>query len=221
MKNFDYGNSSEFFKNAITTEIFENKIYEKFFSVEENDIVMDFGASIGPFTYSILDKKPKHVFCFEPSPEEFIVLNKNTLSGPVTCVNKAISSTNGKISNVNLFGNQDVFGDAFSLTFRDIIDYYNINKIDFLKTDCEGGEYDIFTEDNILWIKKNVKKIAGEWHLSTPEFKKKFKFFRDNILPYFDNYQIYSVDFIDIKWSLYSDTFIPYYNEIIVHIDNR
>jgi len=37
-------------KDAITQEIFEDKLYEQFFSVEKGDIVMDFGASIGPFT---------------------------------------------------------------------------------------------------------------------------------------------------------------------------
>ena len=55
-------------KDAITKEIFEDKLYEKFFTVEEGDIVMDFGSSVGPFTYSILDNKPKHVYCIEPSP---------------------------------------------------------------------------------------------------------------------------------------------------------
>ena len=69
---------ADFHKGAITEEIFNNNIYEKFFEVEEGDIILDVGASIGPFTYSILHKKPKHVFCVEPSESEFTTLIKNT-----------------------------------------------------------------------------------------------------------------------------------------------
>jgi hypothetical protein len=57
------------FKETVSKEIFEDNIYEKFFEVEKGDIVFDIGASLGPFTYSILDKEPSHVFCFEPSYE--------------------------------------------------------------------------------------------------------------------------------------------------------
>ena len=66
------------FKETITREIFEERIYEKYFEVEEGDVVFDIGASLGPFTYSILHKNPSHVFTFEPSFEEFktLVLNK-------------------------------------------------------------------------------------------------------------------------------------------------
>ena len=61
MENFNWGGSPEEFNKLIHKEIFEDKLYEKFFTVEEGDIVMDFGSSVGPFTYSILDNKPKHV----------------------------------------------------------------------------------------------------------------------------------------------------------------
>ena len=38
---------------------------------------------------------------------------------------------------------------AQSITFKTLLSAYGIEKIDFLKTDCEGGEYDIFTNENI------------------------------------------------------------------------
>jgi hypothetical protein len=51
--------------------------------------------------------------------------------------------------------------------------------------------------------------------------KCKFRWFRDNIFPQFDNIQIYSVDGVNIKWDLQNEHFIEYYNEIIVYMDNR
>ena len=57
----------DFHKNGMIMEIFTDQCYEKFYKIKEGDIVVDIGASVGPFTYSILHKKPKHVFCLEPT----------------------------------------------------------------------------------------------------------------------------------------------------------
>jgi len=220
LENFDWGTSSEWYIQTIKSEIFENRIYDKFFTVEEGDIVLDFGASTGPYTYSILDNKPKHVFCFEPSFEEFPTLVLNTRIGPVTCINKGISNTEGEILFGSLFGNENKAGLAYSTTFKKIISDYNLQKIDLIKTDCEGGEYDIFNVENLFWIKQNVKKIVGEWHLGSPETKEKFRIFRDVYLRVFNNYEIFSVDNVDIKWELFNEHFIEYYTEVIIYIKN-
>ena len=207
-------------KDAITQEIFEDKLYEKFFTVEEGDIVMDFGASIGPFTYSILDKKPKHVYCLEPSPEELNTLIKNTQNGPVTIINKGILDEEGQFE-FNLFGVEDGLKIAQSTTFDKIKEEFNISKIDFIKTDCEGGEYSIFNNKNFFWIKKNVKKVVGEWHLETPERKQQFRVFRDTYLRLFPKIEVFSTDGVNIKWDLWNEHFINYYRQVIIYIDNR
>ena len=64
LDNFDWGwmdqsDEGRIHKQHITVETFETKMYEKVFEVEPGDIVLDVGASVGSFTYSILDKKPK------------------------------------------------------------------------------------------------------------------------------------------------------------------
>jgi 16S rRNA A1518/A1519 N6-dimethyltransferase RsmA/KsgA/DIM1 with predicted DNA glycosylase/AP lyase activity len=99
LNGFDWGWMAEgdaFHQKAITFEIFEQNLYEKFFEVQKGDIVLDIGASVGPFTYSILDKKPSHIFCIEPSPIEHPTLEKNTENGPVTIIKKAITPTDGE-----------------------------------------------------------------------------------------------------------------------------
>ena len=211
---------SEFHRESITQEIFVDKCYEKFFEVEEGDVVLDIGASVGPFTYSILHKKPKHVFCFEPSESEFKTLVKNTIGHPVTQINKGVSNVNSVVMNDHLFGGEDQME---SITFKKFIDLYGIEKIDFLKTDCEGGEFHIFTDENFDWIKSNVRKIVGEWHIQLQghNYVEEFREFRDKYLSKFENFQIYSVDNVDIKWDLWNDHFLEYYKQIIIHIDNR
>jgi FkbM family methyltransferase len=228
LKGFDWGWMAEgdglFHKNAITDEIFEQKAYERFFEVQEGDIVLDVGASIGPFTYSILDKKPSHVFCIEPSPIEHPTLEKNTQEGPVTIIKKALTPTDGEHLLTYVFGLSDNIEQEIQLegiSFKTLLKENSINKIDFLKTDCEGGEYSIFTLDNFCWLKDNLGVAVGEWHLSTPELKQQFRIFRDVFLRLFPNHAVYSVDGIDIKWDLWNEHFIEYYNEVIIYINNK
>lgn len=207
----------EYHKEAAIKEIFEGKVYEKFFEVEPGDTVLDIGASIGLFTYTILEKGAKHVYCVEPSESEFKVLVKNTKGYPVTHILKGISKTNGIVEHGMLFGGETQME---GITFNKLLDLYSIERVDFFKIDCEGGEYDVFTPENLDFL-KTVPKIVGEWHLSTPEEKDLFRNFRDNILPNFNNYHIFSVDDIDIKWDLWNESFIEYYNQVIIYIDNR
>ena len=208
----------DYHKDSIINEIFNDNCYEQIVKVEEGDIVLDIGASLGPFTYSILHKNPKHVFCFEPSEKEFKVLVKNLMGYQVTPIPKGISNVNSLIETNTLFGGES---EMESITFSKFVTLYGLDKIDFIKTDCEGGEYDIFNDENINYILNNVKKITGEWHLNTPELKEKFRHFRDNYLSKFKNIKVYSVDGINIKWDLWNEHFIEYYNEVIIHIDNR
>jgi autotransporter strand-loop-strand O-heptosyltransferase len=225
LPDFDWGwmsnsndTNGDYHKHAMYDEIFTQGLYEQFFEVEEGDIVLDVGSSVGPFTYSILHKNPKHVFCVEPSESEFTTLIKNTLGHPVTHINKGLSNIIGVIEHDKLFGGETHME---SITFDKLVKLYGLNKIDFIKTDCEGGEYEIFKLGNLPFIKQNVKKIVGEWHLRTPEHKIEFRNFRDNILTHFNKIEVYSVDGVNIKWDLWNDHFIEYYNEVILYIDNR
>jgi len=210
----------EGFKQTVYKEIFVDNLYEKYFEVEPGDVVFDVGASLGPFTFSILNKNPSHVFAFEPSLAEFITLVKNTNFGPVTQINKGISNVDGEFNFEFVFENQDN-NKLYSTTFKSVISSYNISKIDFLKTDCEGGEYDIFNIENLLWIKSNVRKIVGEWHLRTPELKSKFKIFRDTYLRIFPNFKVRSWNGLNIEEKFWTDEFIDVFTEIIIYIDNR
>lgn len=208
---------NEFHKRGMIREIFIDRCYEKYFEINEGDLVVDIGASVGPFTYSILNKKPKHVFCVEPSEREIKTLVKNTLGHPVTIINKGISDKNSIVQTGMMFGGES---EMESITFEKLITLYGLEKIDFLKTDCEGGEYYIFTPENLDYIKNNVRKISGEWHLKFPDEKEKFRNFRDNILSQFQNYEVNSLDGIDIKWDLWNEHFIEYYNQIHLFINN-
>jgi FkbM family methyltransferase len=212
---FDWGEVSQKDKGVMLNECL-NRIYEKYFNVEENDIVVDIGGYTGDFTYSILDRNPEHCWIIEPVEDFFRTMYKNLKNYPVSFVRGAISDE------VELEMTYADFGSRVpGVNFKKFVENNCIDRIDFLKVDCEGGEYLIFTDENVYFLKNNVKKIACEIHLSDDDLKRKFRYFRDNILVKFDNYQINSVDGIDIKWDLFNEHFITYYNEILIYIDNR
>lgn len=205
----------EFHKRGMISEIFVNSNYERFREVKEGDIVVDIGASVGPFAYSILHKKPKHIFCLEPSEREFKTLIKNTIGNPITQINKGISDKNSIVDSDMLFGGESQME---SITFKKFIELFGLDRINFIKTDCEGGEYHIFTEENLDYLLNNVDHISGEWHLKTENEKSLFRNFRDNILIKFPSYEVFSVDGVNIKWDLFNEHFIEYYNQVIFYI---
>ena len=128
LEGFEWGVNDQRFIDIVTREVYDEKVYEFITEVKEGDVVMDVGASAGPFTRSILHKNPKHVYCVEPSKHFVPILEKNTEGHPVTIVNKAIVG--------ELYENPLVFYDSSSIdgiTFKNLVESYNIEKIDFLK----------------------------------------------------------------------------------------
>lgn len=218
-ENFDWGEASDKQKNSILQE-HSNKIYEQKFEVEENDVVVDIGAFVGDFTYSILHKNPEHCWVIEPVKTFYKTMYNNLKNNQVSFTRGAISDK--EKNDVNWDGSNST---GKGIIFKEFIDDNCIEKIDFLKTDCEGGEYFIFTEENFDYIKNNVRKIVGEFHLKDnsiiTDIKNKFLNFRDNFLIHFDNYHVISVDGVNIKWDLFNDHFLEYYTEVIIHIDNE
>ena len=233
-KELDWGllAKNEWFMNTLQGEIYDDEVYLKYFDVEIGDVVLDIGASVGPFSHSILNKKPKAIYCVEPHKELFETLSSNLeITGGTTrihLINSGIACVDGPVVFDGVYDDKNSSKDwtdnpvtANGITLTTLVKKYNIDSIDFLKMDCEGGEYDVFTAGNLDWIKANVRKISGEFHLHNDVYKARFKEFRDLYLKEFANHEILSMDYIDIKHDLWTDWFIEHYNTINLYIDNR
>jgi FkbM family methyltransferase len=221
-KKFDFGGTYDTFQEEITKELFIRNTYEGVYPVKKGDIVLDIGASVGPFTWDIMDRAKK-VYAMEPHKESCEWIRHNTEGFKnVEIIEKALGAET-KL-NVPFDGwcyddNKEAPPTMDTITFNDLLEKYNIDKIDFIKTDCEGGEYFLFREENIDFLKNNVRTIVGEWHLHDG-MDVDFRYWRDKWLPHFPNCEIHSIDGIDIKWDLYNEHFLEFYKQVIIHINN-
>ena len=191
---FKWGKNERYLSKIINQEVFVDEIYEKHFKIKENDIVVDIGANVGSFTYKAFQSNPQHVYSIEPSSILYPTLVENTSKyknstniraciGDTDLKNKVLSSEYGE----KIYDNVNAVYDI--LSFKTFIANNKIKKIDFLKCDCEGGEYFIFTKENKKWILDNIKYIAAEFHLwGVPDALDNFYKFRDLYLNSYSNY---------------------------------
>lgn len=172
-------------------EFWISKDYEWWYKVEPGDVVVDLGACIGMMSADSLDKGASKVYMVEGNRNLLKAAIKNVseyiMNEPdprVYPINAIIGSSKGVYITVEDETTKD---DVDKMLFEELIDTYNINKIDFLKVDIEGAEYDVFTEENLEYMMNNIKHIAIEIH--THKNLDKFFHFRDTFLNAFRNSQ--------------------------------
>ncbi len=157
-------------------------------------IGIDCGANIGLVTQDLL-KKCDHVYCFEPNPFAFKLLEARFRGlKNVTCFNKAVLEKGGK---VKLFFHKDSDKDEVKwstgstlLEFKgnilrekfvevEAIDLYSFIKklnceIEILKIDVEGVEYEIINKLIDTKLIYNIKNVFVELHAKKiPELEEK------------------------------------------------
>ena len=220
----------KWFHQQVQDEIFKDQVYERFFPVEQGDVVLDLGASVGVFPYAIKDRKPGRTICLEMEQDLVTTMRENFERNGINAevVPKGFGAADGKnyitgkFDPAKLHISDGTDGEMLdTISWPTLKQQYNIDHIDFLKTDCEGGEYNLFNDENFDWVLKNVRKVAGEFHLHTPEQKKQFRHFRDTYLKVLPNHQMLTLDYVDMKWALWEDWFIEKYSAVNLYIDNR
>jgi len=223
---FDYGDiplKDPYFKECLEREFFSDSQYEKYNNVKEGDVVVDIGASIGPFLHTIKDRKLLKIVAVEPMSAYHDLLFKNSFSDSIldfTLYKNAIGSVDGEILDLEWSSEREK---VETISFRSIIEQNNLDRINFLKLDCEGGEYNIFTEDNIDYLKNNVDYIAGEFHLNDEQMTESFKKMYKLLIEHNFNLRIESVDGVDnTQWFRDDLEYISNKKtQVIIYIDNR
>ncbi len=164
---------------VIFNQIWLTKTYTpKGFEIKEDNVILDVGAHIGLF--SIMAAKSASngkVYVFEPSEENFKLLEENVRLNKldnIELINKAVTKESGirefALSPDDPAGHSIPFGETSrqkiniqTTSLGDFLADKNINKVDFLKMDCEGAEYEIFYSCSDETLNK-IDKISMEYH---------------------------------------------------------
>ena len=181
----DFTNIQKWDVDYIIAEIFRDKVYNnEFVCVEEGDVVFDVGFNYGFFSLNASQYNPKKIIGFEPNPKlckkynfysnlpnvqlnEFGLSDKTQL---VTFYDNEASGRSTTLSDLNQIGIINSY-EVQMVSINEFIKTNSIHKIDYLKVDCEGGEYAIFESIDKGFLKNNVKKIAIEFHHPPSDIK--------------------------------------------------
>jgi hypothetical protein len=130
-------------------------------TINKGDVVFDLGSNMGFFSVKASELASK-VISVEGSPEAYSCLVENC------CHIENINTVNAIVmdKNSDYNGLWSKKGNPLRLTLEEIMDLFKIDKIDFLKCDIEGGEYDLFGNMSIDTLSK-IDKIAMETHIES------------------------------------------------------
>jgi len=167
---FEFSDEDPIFNNY--NEFFVDKIYDDL-NLKNLNICFDIGSNVGLFTKYLKLNNCNKIFCFEPNKTAFNSLQKNLkVESDVELFNLAVSHNNEPLrlyiddNNSLISSAHDIknnYYDVETITLKDIFDQNKIQKVDFVKIDIEGMEFDLIEnlEDSIF---QKIDKFLIEYH---------------------------------------------------------
>jgi FkbM family methyltransferase len=163
-------------------ETFLDQFYTRFgVPVEDDWTVMDIGAGIGDYAIHAAYGKPNvQVYAFEPFPGSFSLLRKNLALNKISHVHafqQAVWRKTGQLHldiasgeplqfsshnpDSRVENDQGLSVDAVSLD--SVLSKLNLSRLDLLKMDCEGAEYEILFNTPSAKFQM-IDRIIMEYH---------------------------------------------------------
>ena len=165
----------------ILKAIFYQREYADYFPFYQKATIIDIGAHYGYFSLfaCINSSKGSRIIALEPDSDNFRHLVQNIDNNNFTNIepiHQAIANQNGQIEFFSANGvNSSLINDyalsktkavpveVHAMTLQHLIEEKSISKIDFLKMDCEGAEYEILSGMTSEVFDK-ISTISMEFH---------------------------------------------------------
>lgn len=148
------------------------------FHLPPDAIVLDVGAHVGTFAVRAAHESPRgHVYAFEPTSENSALLRENIARNRLTnltVVQAAVGAKPGRatiaLDDANT-GMHSLYASTSGkraeevevVTLDDVIDERKLHRVDLLKLDCEGAEYDIILGASRTTLAL-IQRLAVEYH---------------------------------------------------------
>lgn len=165
--------------SELIDKIWREKIYNRNnYNIRKDFIVIDIGAHIGSFTV-YAGKKAKNVYCYEPVPDVFKVLEKNIKMNKLKNIFTNNCGVLNKRGERRIFINKSNISNSFfykdfnrksenfirvkTIILKDVFEENKIKHCDVMKIDAEGSEQEILKNAPEEYLNR-VDKIILEYH---------------------------------------------------------
>jgi FkbM family methyltransferase len=165
---------------AIVEEVFIDRCYDQFGGLGASPVVVDIGGYIGDFSlYAAKEMGAAKVFVCEPIEENLTLLRRNVerngLGDRIIVLPVAVSGEDGEIvmrvkkdTGNEVHASAHLYPEAEArkipcLSFATLMARYDVPKIDLLKIDCEGAEYDIVLtapDTSLMGVRRLIMEIT-------------------------------------------------------------
>lgn len=158
------------YDEQVVKEVIDEDQYRRWGDIQINkgDTVLDVGAHIGTFA-RLAAHYGADVFCFEPEPDNFDMLYRNTRAvhnihrEQIAVANAhtsllLVDKNRGELHKLMSYQTDDTI-EVFSKPLDEILEKHKV--VNLLKMDIEGAEYDVLYECKRL---DKIQQITMEWH---------------------------------------------------------
>ncbi len=184
-----------------------DKTHRLNYDLNEKSIVFDLGGFEGQWASDIFSKYCCTIYVFEPYMEYFEKIGKRFLK------NSKIKVYPFGLSNVTKSIGLSISGDSSS-TFKqgeasaeiklvraiDFMNENNIEKIDLVKINIEGGEYDLLEHLIDHPVVSKIENIQVQFHDFVPDAEKRMKNIQNNLKK--THVLTYQYEFVWENWKL-------------------
>ncbi|MEX0693247.1 MAG: FkbM family methyltransferase [Rhodospirillales bacterium] len=177
---------------TFTEELYQDIYALQHLALKTGDVFIDVGANVGFVSMYVAKRYPEaRIIAFEPAPETFRVLQNNLAENGidnVTALNRAVNADGrplellimpGDSGASNAFASdavvarfkRDMGGTVVSVeatTLERVFADYAIARCAVLKLDCEGAEYEILRQTNVL---ERIDRVVMELHINPDELR--------------------------------------------------
>lgn len=185
----------------------ENYWLKKYLIGKNKPVIIDVGANVGDYSSTVLAcNVSSRILAFEPHPKNYLKLTERINSENFSAYNFAVGNENGTL---NLYDYKSQDGSKHASIFRKVIsdlhkskssthkveiialgeflEKKGVQKIDLLKIDVEGNEFDVLVGIKDYILNNQISAIHFEFNEMNVISRKSFKDFWE-FLP---NYNIY------------------------------
>ncbi len=163
----------------VNGEIYLDEVYDRFYKMMQDDIVIDVGAHVGAFTLKAARRvRNGKVVAVEPHPSNYRLLLKNIAFNKlenVIPINSALSNYHGMAKlylskdsvQHSLRSTKGKYIEVEVKTLDWLLSELKLSKVNFIKIDVEGAELDVLKGAEKTLEENDVFLAIGAYHTQT------------------------------------------------------